>query len=281
VQPWLNRKGHAFSVNVPKRDLIIEADAVRLAQVLANLLTNAAKYTEPHGRIELTVQRQGDVMEFCVRDNGIGIPPENQSEIFKMFAQLRPAIERSEGGLGIGLALARGLVELHGGSIAVKSQGVGHGSEFTVRIPIAQAAAATNTNAGKVVSAGDSARCEVIVADDNADALQSLAMLLELDGHTVRTASDGIAALSLAQQKIPDVMLLDIGMPGLNGYEVASRVRDLEGGEAVMLVALTGWGQPADRHRAREAGFDQHLTKPIDYEELAGLLTPELRVANS
>jgi len=281
VQPWLNRKGHAFSVNVPERHVIIEADAVRLAQVLANLLTNAAKYTEPHGRIELTVQRQGDVMEFRVRDNGIGIAPENQSEIFKMFAQLRPAIERSEGGLGIGLALARGLVELHGGSIDVKSQGVGHGSEFTVRIPIAQAAAATNTNAGKVVSAGDSARCEVIVADDNADALQSLAMLLELDGHTVRTASDGIAALSLAQQKIPDVMLLDIGMPGLNGYEVASRVRDLEGGDAVMLVALTGWGQPADRHRAREAGFDQHLTKPIDYEELAGLLTPELRVANS
>ena len=281
VQPWLNRKGHAFSVNVPERHVIIEADAVRLAQVLANLLTNAAKYTEPHGRIELTVQRQGDVMEFRVRDNGIGIPPENQSEIFKMFAQLRPAIERSEGGLGIGLALARGLVELHGGSIAVKSQGVGHGSEFTVRIPIAQAAAAANTNAGKVVSAGDSARCEVIVADDNADALQSLAMLLELDGHTVRTASDGIAALSLAQQKIPDVMLLDIGMPGLNGYEVASRVRDLDRGDAVMLVALTGWGQPADRNRAREAGFDHHLTKPIDYEELAGLLTPELRAVNS
>jgi len=281
VQPWLNRKGHAFSVNVPERHVIIEADAVRLAQVLANLLTNAAKYTEPHGRIELTVQRQGDVMEFRVRDNGIGIPPENQSEIFKMFAQLRPAIERSEGGLGIGLALARGLVELHGGSIDVKSHGVGHGSEFTVRIPIAQAAAAANTNAGKVVSAGDSARCEVIVADDNADALQSLAMLLELDGHTVRTASDGIAALSLAQQKIPDVMLLDIGMPGLNGYEVASRVRDLDRGDAVMLVALTGWGQPADRNRAREAGFDHHLTKPIDYEELAGLLTPELRAVNS
>ena len=281
VQPWLNRKGHVFSVNVPERDVIIEADAVRLAQVLANLLTNAAKYTEPHGRIELTVQRQGDVMEFRVRDNGIGIPPENQSEIFKMFAQLRPAIERSEGGLGIGLALAKGLVDLHGGTIDVKSQGVGRGSEFTVRIPIAQAAAAADTNAEKVVSDGEAARCELIVADDNADALQSLAMLLELEGHTVRTASDGIAALSLAQQKIPDVMLLDIGMPGLNGYEVASRVRDLNGGEAVMLVALTGWGQPADRHRAREAGFDHHLTKPIAYEELAGLLMPELRAVNS
>ena len=281
VQPWLNRKGHAFSVNVPERDVIIEADAVRVAQVLANLLTNAAKYTEPHGRIELTVQRQGDVMEFRVRDSGIGIPPDNQSEIFKMFAQLRPAIERSEGGLGIGLALAKGLVDLHGGSIDVKSQGVGRGSEFTVRIPIAQATAAAGTNAEKVVSDGEAARCELIVADDNADALQSLAMLLEQEGHTVRTASDGNAALALAQQKIPDVMLLDIGMPGLNGYEVASRVRDLNGGEAVMLVALTGWGQPADRHRAREAGFDHHLTKPIDYDELAGLLTPELRAVDS
>jgi len=291
VQPWLNRKRHAFSVSVPERDIVIEADAVRLAQVLANLLTNAAKYTEPQGRIELLVERHADVVEFHVRDDGIGIPRASQSEIFKMFAQLSPAIDRSEGGLGIGLALAKGLVELHGGSIDVKSGGHGHGSEFIVRIPITQAASVATANAARdTASEAVAGKCELIVADDNADALQSLATLLELDGHTVRVASDGHAALALAQQKMPDVMLLDIGMPGLNGYDLASRVRQLDGGESVMLIALTGWGQPADRARASAAGFDHHLTKPIDHDELARLLSdlcrrtsrrpPDLRVVN-
>jgi signal transduction histidine kinase/CheY-like chemotaxis protein len=290
VQPLLNRKGHAFSVSLPDRDVIIEADAVRLAQVLANLLTNAAKYTEPQGRVELAVERQADAVEFRVRDNGIGIPPESRGEIFKMFAQLSPAIDRSEGGLGIGLALAKGLVDLHGGTIDVRSDGYGHGSEFIVRIPIAEAATSP-AQAQKIAPADKGKRCDLIVADDNADALQSLAMLLELEGHTVRVANDGLAALSLAQQEMPDMMLLDIGMPGLNGYEVASKVRGLDGGEGVMLVALTGWGQPADRARASEAGFDHHLTKPIDYDELAELLThicnqtprrrPALRVVNT
>jgi signal transduction histidine kinase/CheY-like chemotaxis protein len=290
VQPWLNRKGHAFSVSVPERDVVIEADAVRLAQVLANLLTNAAKYTEPQGRVELAVLHEDEVVEFRVRDNGIGIPPENQAEVFKMFAQLKPAIDRSEGGLGIGLALAKGLVELHGGSIEVASEGHGRGSEFTVRVPIAHVPAAP-TSAREAASNEGLRKCDLIVADDNADALQSLAMLLEMEGHTVRVAADGSAALSLAQQKLPDVMLLDIGMPSLNGYEVASAVRELQGGEAVMLIALTGWGQPADRARASNAGFDHHLTKPIDHDELAALLThlcnqtprgrPDLRVVNS
>jgi signal transduction histidine kinase/CheY-like chemotaxis protein len=292
VQPLLNRKGHAFSVNLPDRDVIIEADAVRLAQVLANLLTNAAKYTEPQGRIELTVERRDDAVEFRVRDNGIGIPSANQAEIFKMFAQLKPAIDRSEGGLGIGLALAKGLVDLHGGSIDVRSDGYGRGSEFTVRVPIAQITAeAASGDAREQASGVEGTKCDLILADDNADALQSLAMLLEMEGHTVRVASDGIAALSLAQQRMPDVMLLDIGMPGMNGYETATRVRELEGGEGVMLIALTGWGQPADRAQASEAGFDHHLTKPIDHDALAGLLShlcsqpprrrPELRVVNS
>jgi signal transduction histidine kinase/CheY-like chemotaxis protein len=290
VQPWLNRKGHAFSVTVPERDVVIEADAVRLAQVLANLLTNAAKYTEPQGRIELAVQQRDGTVEFCVRDNGIGIPAENQAEVFKMFAQLKPAIDRSEGGLGIGLALAKGLVQLHGGSIDVASEGPGRGSEFTVRIPIAHAAAPVATSAPSASLDMETKKGDLIVADDNVDALQSLAMLLEMEGHTVRVASDGSAALALAQQRMPDVMLLDIGMPGLNGYEVARRVRDLKAGDAVMLIALTGWGQPADRARASEAGFDHHLTKPIDHEELAGLLShprnqrprgpPDLRVVS-
>jgi signal transduction histidine kinase/CheY-like chemotaxis protein len=291
VQPWITRNAHELEVDAPDRDVIIEADSVRLAQVLANLLTNAAKYTEPGGRIQLTVQRHGDAMEFRVRDNGIGIPRENQSEIFKMFAQLSPAIERSEGGLGIGLALAKGLVDLHGGSISVASEGFGRGSEFCVRIPGAVAAAPAVAGAAAVVGPGAANGCDLILADDNADALQSLAMLLELEGHTVRVAPDGMSALALAQQKMPDVMLLDIGMPGLTGYEVASRARALAGGDAVMLIALTGWGQPADRTRASEAGFDHHLTKPINYEELVGVLAhgckqsdghwSDLRVANS
>jgi len=290
VQPWFNRKGHAVSVNVPELDVIIEADPVRLAQVLANLLTNAAKYTEPQGRIELSVHHEDEVVEFRVRDNGIGIPQENHAEIFKMFAQLSPAIERSEGGLGIGLALAKGLVELHGGSIAVASEGKGRGSEFTVRIPIAQAAAPAVTSVREAVDEKGTKKCELILADDNADALQSLAMLLEMEGHTVRAASDGATALSLAQQKMPDVMLLDIGMPGLTGYDVASKVRQLRDGDAVMLIALTGWGQPADRERASKAGFDHHLTKPIDHDALAELLMhvcnqpsrrpPDLRIVN-
>lgn len=292
VQPLLNRKGHAFSVSVPDREVIIEADAVRLAQVLANLLTNAAKYTEPQGRIDLLVQRRDQFVEFRVRDSGIGIPPESQAEIFNMFAQLKPAIDRSEGGLGIGLALAKGLVDLHGGTIEVTSAGQGRGSEFIVRIPLAQAASpAAPTGIRDAAGEGNDTKCELIVADDNADALQSLTMLLEMEGHVVRAASDGVAAVSLAQEKLPDVMLLDIGMPGMTGYEVASRVRQIEGGDAVMLVALTGWGQPADRAQASEAGFDHHLTKPIDFDELHGLLTqlcdraprrkPDLRVVNS
>ena len=292
VQPLLNRKGHVFSVKVPDRAVIIEADSVRLSQVLANLLTNAAKYTEPKGRIELEVQRRGEAVEFRVRDSGIGIPRESQAEIFNMFAQLSPAIDRSEGGLGIGLALAKGLVALHGGTIDVRSEGPGRGSEFTVRLPTARSASPdVATTPRESAEEGQVRRCDLIVADDNADALQSLAMLLEMEGHAVRVASDGMAALALAQERMPDVMLLDIGMPLLNGYEVAARVRRLEGGDSIMLIALTGWGQPADRARASEAGFDHHLTKPIEYDELAALLTdfcgqpkrrpPDLRVVNS
>ncbi len=290
VQPLLTRKGHSFSVSLPDRDVVIEADPVRLAQVLANLLTNAAKYTEPQGRIDLVVQRDGDAVEFRVRDNGIGIAAEASADIFKMFAQLRPAIERSEGGLGIGLALAKGLVELHGGTIAVQSEGAGRGSEFIVRIPAGQVAPPAQVNETRDRTPAGSKRCDVIVADDNADALESLAMLLEIEGHAVRVASDGPIALALMQQKPADVILLDIGMPGMNGYEVAREIRKLEHGDSVMLIALTGWGQPGDRARAHDAGFDHHLTKPVEFDELARLLqhvcespprsVPKLRLVN-
>ena len=292
VQPLFTRKGHTFSVTLPERDLPIEVDPVRMSQVLANLLTNAAKYTEPKGKVELEVQRDAEAVQFRVRDNGIGIAEEARADIFKMFSQLSPAIERSEGGLGIGLALAKGLVELHGGSISVASGGLGRGSEFTVRIPCEQGApmsAITESNDNKTASPRK--RCKVLVADDNADALESLAMLLELEGHEVRVANDGPTAVSLMREHSAEVALLDIGMPGMNGYEVAREIRKLEGGDSVMLVALTGWGQPSDRARAREAGFDHHLTKPVEFEELALLLqhvcdsppksVPQLRLVNT
>ena len=292
VQPLLNRKGHAFSVKMPDREVVLDADPVRLAQVLANLITNAAKYTEPRGRIDLLVQRHDGSVEFHVRDNGIGIAPEARGDIFKMFSQLSPAIDRSEGGLGIGLALAKGLVDLHDGEISVQSEGLGKGSEFIVSIPVSQQSMVDEVQREATPSAPR--RCELIVADDNADALQSLAMLLEHEGHAVRVAADGAAALSLMMEKTPDLMLLDIGMPGLNGYEVARKVRECEseaGSERIMLVALTGWGQPTDRARAREAGFDHHLTKPLDFEDLSRLLSqvcdrpahrpPRLKVVNS
>jgi signal transduction histidine kinase/CheY-like chemotaxis protein len=292
VQPLLTRKGHTFSVTLPDRDTALEADPVRMAQVLANLLTNAAKYTEPKGKIELLVRREADSVEFRVRDDGIGIAEHARADIFKMFSQLSPAIERSEGGLGIGLALAKGLVELHGGTISVASEGLGRGSEFTVKIPCEKGtpmSAITESNDRRC--APPPKRCKVLVADDNADALESLAMLLELEGHEVRVACDGPTAVALMRQQTCDVVLLDIGMPGMNGYEVAREIRKLDGGDAVMLVALTGWGQPSDRARAREAGFDHHLTKPVEFEELALLLqhvcesppktVPQLRLVNT
>jgi signal transduction histidine kinase/CheY-like chemotaxis protein len=270
VQPMILKRGHVFTLTMPERELVLEADPLRLSQVIANLLTNAAKYTPDNGRIELIVEREADAARIRVRDNGIGIAPESRAEIFGMFSQLHPAIERSEGGLGIGLALAKGLVDLHGGGITVSSAGLGHGSEFAVRIPCVPAV--TQVIASDPRRDRPTAQLDLILADDNRDALESLAMLLEVEGHAVRVASDGAAALELFEQRVPRVMLLDIGMPGMNGYDVARKVRAAPGGSGVLLVALTGWGQSTDRELAQEAGFDHHLTKPVDFDELLTLL---------
>jgi len=271
VQPLLTRKGHAFVLTLPEREVILDADPVRLAQVIANLLTNAAKYTEARGHIDLVVQRERDELVFRVRDDGIGIEESAQADIFGMFSQLRPAIERSEGGLGIGLALAKALVEMHGGTIAVHSEGRGKGSEFTLRLPCAIASAGRDIAPADRI--GKPARgLDIILADDNVDALESLATLLEFEGHTVRVARDGANAIALLAQRAPSVMLLDIGMPGMNGYEVAQKVRLRDDAANIYLVALTGWGQPGDKARAQQAGFDHHVTKPVDFEELSELL---------
>jgi signal transduction histidine kinase/ActR/RegA family two-component response regulator len=274
VQPLFARKNHEFVLTLPAQRITLSADPLRLSQVIANLLTNAAKYTEPGGRIELTVAVETGSVAFTVRDNGIGIDPKHVTDIFGMFSQLRPALERSEGGLGIGLALAKGLIDLHGGDIAAASDGVGRGSTFTVRIPHVEATPESPSTAEpQHPTKASAAHRDLIVADDNADAADSLANLLALEGHDVRVAHDGRSALQLAAERMPGIMLLDIGMPDINGYDVARTIREREPGDRVVLVALTGWGQPGDKRRAREAGFDHHLTKPVDFEELSTILT--------
>ncbi len=270
VQPLLARKRHVFELRMPAPDSMVEVDSVRLAQVIANLLGNAVKYTQAEGRVELSVERDSREILIEVRDNGIGIAKESLDDIFGMFSQLRPALDRSEGGLGIGLALSRGLVELHGGTISVASEGVGHGSTFTVRVPSSSVARVEPVVTASEMTAGSG--CELIVADDNPDGLQSLATLLALEGFGVRTAQDGPAALALFEARPPAAMLLDIGMPGMNGYELARRIRAHPAGKPIKLIAVTGWGQPADRRQADEAGFDFHLTKPVDFNELLPML---------
>ncbi|HEY4445711.1 MAG TPA: PAS domain-containing protein [Steroidobacteraceae bacterium] len=273
ARPLLDGKHHSFKVSLPAEALILRADPLRLSQVLSNLLTNAAKYTDPGGHIELSGHVQGGSLCLSVQDDGIGMSPESLERNFEMFSQAEGASTRSDGGLGIGLALVRGLVELHGGAVEAMSEGPGRGSKFTVRLPLADSvasvAAAAETEAPTVATVGR----RVLVADDNKDAADALAMLLELAGHEVRVAHGGRAALSLAQTFRPDVAVLDIGMPELNGYEVAKELRREPWGSRMCLVALTGWGQDEDRQRAKDAGFDRHLTKPVDTDALEKLLS--------
>jgi PAS domain S-box-containing protein len=273
ARPLLDGKHHSFMVSLPPESLILNADPLRLSQVLSNLLTNAAKYTDPGGHIELSGHMQGGLLCLTVQDDGIGMSAESLERIFEMFSQAEGASARSDGGLGIGLALVRGLVELHGGTVEAMSEGPGCGSKFMVRLPLAESipspAVAGETDPPPAAIVGR----RVLVADDNKDAADALAMLLELAGHEVRVAHGGRAALSLAQTFRPDVALLDIGMPELNGYEVAKLLRREPWGSRMFLIALTGWGQDEDRQRAKEAGFDRHLTKPVDTDALEILLS--------
>jgi signal transduction histidine kinase/ActR/RegA family two-component response regulator len=264
---------HALSVSLPTTAVWLEADPTRLEQVLVNLLTNAAKYTEPGGRIGLTAERDGDVLVLRVRDNGVGIAPDMLVQVFEPFVQAERSRDRAQGGLGIGLALVRSLVELHGGSIVATSAGPGQGSEFTVRLAALPEARAEVP--GVVFAAGQPSQgraLRVLVVDDDVDAAQSLAMLLNLWGHEVYATHDGAAALEAAQAWQPAVVLLDIGLPGMDGYEVARRLRAARGPARPLLVALTGYGQEEDRRRSQEAGFDRHLVKPADPETLEMLL---------
>jgi CheY-like chemotaxis protein len=269
-RPLIEMQQHELRIHLPHEPIYIGADSARAAQILANLLNNAAKYTPPRGRIEVVASN--DQREACVvvRDTGVGIAPDMLDTIFEMFTQVDTSLTRSQGGLGIGLTLAKKLAELHGGRIEARSSGLGRGSEFVVYLPLsAQAVQAVTTT--DIDSPQEHAR-RILIADDNIDAAQTLGLLLELQGHTVRTASDGVDAIALFQSFDPDVVLLDIGMPRMDGYTTASRIRSLPAGKTVTLLALTGWGQFEDKRKAFAAGFDHHLTKPVDFQALDSIL---------
>jgi signal transduction histidine kinase/CheY-like chemotaxis protein len=270
-RPVVSAGGHTLSIDVPPEPVWIEADAVRLAQVFSNLINNAAKYTEAKGHIALTVRPAGREVVVTVSDDGIGISPDILPHVFEMFSQATPAIDRSQGGLGIGLFLVRSLVELHGGRVSASSAGPGEGSEFSVWLPSAPA-----PQAGAASPAGDEApmpaKRRILVADDNPDAVDTLAALLEFSGYEVRIARDGQEAFDLAASFRPQLALLDIGMPKLTGYEVARRIRAEPWGRSIILIAVTGWGQEEDKRQAMEAGFEHHITKPADGERLEHLL---------
>ncbi|WP_144142034.1 PAS domain S-box protein [Paraburkholderia sp. BCC1884] len=262
---------HHLSVTLPREALYLDADPTRLSQMILNLLNNAAKYTPPGGNISLTAERENGEAVIVVRDSGIGIPREHLNSVFEMFSQLAPALDRSQGGLGIGLALVRGLAELHGGSVAAFSGGPGTGSEFVIRLPLSKHSAAPADRALPEVPHARGLR--IVVVDDNADAADSLAMVLELEGHEVRTAGDGLAGLELIASFAPQAVILDIGLPLLNGYEVARRIRRGGHDTGILLIAVTGWGQQQDKQTAIAAGFDHHFTKPVDPRELQRVLS--------
>jgi PAS domain S-box-containing protein len=269
ARPLIDAAGHELHVSLPAEPVHLHADAARLAQVFGNLLHNSSKYTRHGGTIELNAQRDGDQVRVSVKDNGIGIPADNLERIFDMFAQVDRSIEQSQGGLGIGLTLVKRLLQMHGGSISAHSDGVDRGSEFVVRLPVV--AAPTDSAAPPTPEPVRGHR--VLVVDDNTDAAVSLAMLLEMTGNTAFTAHDGAAAIEAAERHRPDVLLLDIGLPKMNGHDVCRHVRAQPWGRDIIVIALTGWGQEHDRKRSRDAGFDGHLVKPVDYDALAQLLT--------
>jgi signal transduction histidine kinase len=273
IRPVIEAKKQTLSVDLCPERLFVCGDRLRLCQVTINLLTNAAKYTQHAGSIWLMVQRKAGDVVLQVCDNGTGISPELLTHVFEPFTQEDRAAERAQGGLGIGLALVRKLVQLHHGTVEAHSDGPGKGSEFTVRLPLADPPAKSDSCTTAESTGPFPATCRnILIVDDNHDSAQSLSMLLRLSGHHVETAYDGPGALEQAANHLPDVILLDIGLPGMNGLEVARRIRENERLKHLVLVALTGYGQEEDRQRSQEAGFDAHFVKPVDLKELQKLL---------
>jgi PAS domain S-box-containing protein len=263
--------GHRLTVELPSQPLPMDADPTRIAQVVSNLLNNAAKYTPEGGRIKLEVRVEGDQAVLAVSDTGIGLPPEAIEKVFEMFAQV-PGTGKPQGGLGIGLSLVQSLVALHGGSVSASSPGVGKGSTFTVRLPLLTKSTDTMADTKPTQTSSPSGQLHVLVVDDNTDAAESLGVLLDIEGHAAHIAHTGAEALQVAQSQALDVVFLDIGLPDMTGYDVARRLRMLPSMQNTMLVALTGWGTQDDRQRTREAGFDRHLTKPAELPAVEELL---------
>jgi signal transduction histidine kinase/ActR/RegA family two-component response regulator len=269
ASPLLEQRRHYLSVEVPATGLLVYGDPTRLAQVVANLLTNAAKYTEPGGHIAVRAWVEGARVHLAVQDNGAGISPDLLPRVFDLFQQGRRTMDRAEGGLGIGLALVKSLTHLHGGSVSARSGGVGRGSEFAIALPLLTMEPAAVDQASAQPTLGRAGTAErVLVVDDNHDAADLIGEMLRAVGHEVFIAHDAFEALSLAERLDPSVIVLDIGLPVMNGYDVARRIRKMFGGRAPRLIALTGYGLDHDRARSHEAGFEQHLVKPVSAREL-------------
>jgi CheY-like chemotaxis protein/two-component sensor histidine kinase len=273
-RPLIESRGHQLQLELPQQGIELMADATRLAQMLGNLLNNAAKYTPPQGHLRLTAWQEGATAVIEVADDGVGIPAEMLDQVFSLFTQVGRTLDRAQGGLGIGLYLVRSLAELHGGSVAASSDGPGRGSVFTLRLPclLPATAAAPSVAAGETMASKAQPGLKVLVVDDNVDAAESLATVLQLTGRQTCTVYDGPGVLQAAREFGPDVVLLDIGLPGMSGYDVARQLRADPGLSRSVLIAVTGWGSEEDRRRSREAGFDEHLTKPVDLATLDPLL---------
>jgi CheY-like chemotaxis protein/two-component sensor histidine kinase len=275
ARPLLDAKQHKLVVSLPLENVKLEADPLRLSQVIGNLLTNAAKYTDPKGQIALSARNENAELVIAIRDNGIGLTQESLPGLFTMFSQVNSAVDRAEGGLGIGHALVKGLVALHGGRVEVRSEGLGRGSEFIVHLPqrvLAPASALPREENSGAANASVVRRGRILVADDNRDAAESLALVLRFSGYEVSIAFGGAEALEIGERDRPRAALIDIGMPGMSGHEVARRMRLEAWGRNAVLIALTGWGQEQDKQAAKAAGFDEHLTKPVDPDDVERVL---------
>ncbi len=271
-RPLIDERGHDLLLSVPAEAIHVEGDGTRLCQVFANLLNNAAKYTDTGGRIRLAVERQGSDVVVTVEDNGVGIPAQMLTRVFDMFAQVDRSLERSQGGLGIGLNIVKRLVEMHDGSITAQSDGPGTGSRFVVRLPMLPAVTGSDPDAGGDTMAKPAPRRRILVVDDNVDGADSLAMMLRITGNETHTARDGLEAVAVAQAFKPDVILMDIGMPRLNGLDACRRIRSEAWGQNIIMVAQTGWGQDDDKRKSQQAGFNFHMVKPVDPAALETML---------
>jgi nitrogen-specific signal transduction histidine kinase/CheY-like chemotaxis protein len=269
AQPLLKEKGHQLRIEAPRSTPVIDGDSMRLTQVVSNLLTNAAKYTNAGGEILLSCSVEEGGLSLSVRDNGIGIAPHSIQRIFEMFVQIEANYGQSRGGLGIGLALVKAIMELHGGRVEAQSEGLGRGSTFTITLPASALAKSPAISQERPVTQ-QASTFSVLIADDNVDGSKSLGMFLELSGHRVTLTEDGLTTLETAERIRPEIIVLDIGMPGMDGYEVAKELRKQPWAQDALLIALTGWGQETDRMKAADAGFDIHFTKPVDPSVLEG-----------